>query len=162
MILNESKFDGIVLSINDEFIEDNEFILAKNKKVTIPLTWVISSKNIYMQFNKNSEKFLIYDKISDVIQFDELSSSEIKEKEKLVENIKNSLEEKLNVYEKINLHHPKYKDYVSTYIMQRFNKKESKLINVKNQNDENISFYLDYCSYNINIIKTIVKRYIIF
>ena len=146
MILNESKFDGIVLSINDEFIEDNEFILAKNKKVTIPLTWVISSKNIYMQFNKNSEKFLIYDKISDVIQFDELSSSEIKEKEKLVENIKNSLEEKLNVYEKINLHHPKYKDYVSTYIMQRFNKKESKLINVKNQNDENISFYLDYCS----------------
>ena len=44
------------------------------------------------------------------------------------------------------MHHPKYKDYVSTFILQRFNKKDSKLISIKNQNGEDISLYMDYCS----------------
>ena len=146
IIINESKFDGLILSINDSFKEDNQLILTKNKKISIPLTWIISSKEIFLQFNKTSEKFLIYNSISDAIQSEDLSLAEKQEKEKLIENIKNSLENKLNNLEKINLHHPKYKDYISTYIQQKFNKKNSKLVSIKNKTNENISLYLDYCS----------------
>ena len=146
IILNESKFDEMILSIDDESFEDNKLILSKNKKVSIPLTWVISSKNIFLQNNKSSEKFLIYNDISEIIQNQDLSQNEIKEKQKQIEILRNSLENKLNSYEKINLHHPKYKNYISTYLLQRFNKKNSKLVSIKDQNDENISLYFDYCS----------------
>ena len=146
VFLNESKFDDLILSINDQYIENDKIILTKNKKVTIPLTWVISSKNIFLQINHNSEKFFVYDNISEIIQSNELTMKEIKEKQKQVENIKNSLENKLNNYDKINLHHPKYKNYISTYILQRFNKKNSKLVSIKNENNEDIYLYFDYCS----------------
>ena len=146
VVLNESKFDNLILSIDDEFIDDNKLVLSQNNKISIPLTWVISSKNIFLQYNKLSEKFLVYNNISEIIQGNEFSQSELNEKQKQIGILKNSLENKLNAYDKINLHHPKYKDYVSTFILQRFNKKESKMVSIKNQNNEDISLYLDYCS----------------
>ena len=148
MILNESKFDDLILSLNEDYCDNNRLILEKNKKVSIPLNWIISSNNIFLQFNQESEKYLVYNNISEIIplSFEEISQEEINEKEKQIENIKNSLEKKLNNTDKINLYHPKYKDYVSTFILQRFNKKNSKLINIKDQNNDEISFYFDYCS----------------
>ena len=146
VFLNESKYDDLILSINDELIEDDKIILPKNKKMCIPLTWGISSKNIFLQMNNNSEKFFIYNNISELIQCEELSQREIKEKQKQIDNIKNSLEKSLNSIDKINLHHPKYKNYVSTYVLQRFNKKHSKLISIKDEINEEIYLYFDYCS----------------
>ena len=146
IILNETKFDELILSLDDISSEDHELILPKNQRVSIPLTWVISSKNIFLQYNKNSEKFLLYNNISEIFINESLSPIEIQEKQKQIEDIKKSLETKLNNYEKINLHHPKYKDYISTYILKRFNKKDSKSISIKNQNSDNISLYFDYCS----------------
>ena len=58
-ILNETIFDELLISIDDNFIQENEIILYKDKISHIPLTWIISSKNIYLQKNKNSEKILI-------------------------------------------------------------------------------------------------------
>ena len=146
IVLNESKYGNMILSIDDEFLEDNQLILSENSKITIPLTWIISSKNIYLQNNKLSEKFLLCNNISEIIQINDLSQKELYNKQNQINILKNSLENKLNSYEKINMHHPKYKDYVSTFILQRFNKKDSKLISIKNQNGEDISLYMDYCS----------------
>ena len=120
--------------------------MTKNKKINIPLTWIISSKNIYLQKNKNSEKVLIYNNISEIIFSEKLTQSQLNEKNKQIDKTKNFLENKLNNYQKINLHHPKYKDYISTYLTQRFNKKDSKIISIKNEKNEIISFFLDYCS----------------
>ena len=144
-ILNETIYDELLLSIDDN-IEDNNIILSKNKKAYIPLTWVISSKNIFLQKNKTSEKVLIYNDISEIIFSDKLSQLELKEKGKAIEKTRTLLEDKLNNYQKINLHHPKYKDYISTFLLQRFNKKNSKIVTIKENNNEIISFYLDYCS----------------
>ena len=157
VFLNESKFDDLILSTNDDLNlnENSTIILQKNKKVCIPLSWSINSKNIFLQMNNKSEKFLIYNNISEIIQFEELTQREIKEKQKQTDNIKNSLENKLNNFDKINLHHPKYKNYVSTYVLQRFNKKNSKSISIKDEKNEDIYLYFDYCSmsykyYHIN------------
>ena len=145
-ILNETMFDELLLSIDDNYIEENKINLVKNKKVHIPLTWIISSKNVYLQKNKNTEKVLIYNNISEIIFSDKLSQSELREKEKQIEKTKETLENKLNNYEKINLHHPKYKDYISTFVVQKFNQKKSKIISIINEKKEIISFFLDYCS----------------
>ena len=143
-ILNETIFDELLISIDDNYIKENEIILYKDKIAHIPLTWIISSKNIYLQKNKNSEKLLIYIDISEIAFSEKLSPSELKEKEKQIEKTKTFLEKKLN--NKINLHHPKYKNYISTFALQKFNLKNSKIVNIKNEKNENISLFLDYCS----------------
>ena len=74
IILNETIFDELILSIDDEYIKDNKLTLVKNKKIHIPLTWIISSKRIFLQNNKNSEKVLIYNDISEIIFADKLTS----------------------------------------------------------------------------------------
>ena len=146
IILNETIYDELLLSIDDNYIEENKIVLTKNKKIHIPLTWVISSKQIFLQKNAFSEKILIYNDISEVIFSEKLTPSELNEKEKEIEKTKTFLETKLNNYEKINLHHPKYKDYISTFVLQKFNKKNSKIISIKDENKKIISFFLDYCS----------------
>ena len=150
VMLNETLFDELLLSIDDDYIEENKIPLVKNKKTHIPLTWIISSKNVYLQKNKKTEKILIYNDISEVIFSEKLTQSQLNEKEKVIEKTKDFLEKKLNNYQKINLHHPKYKDYISTFVLQRFNKKNSKIVSIKNENKENISFFLDYCSLTDN------------
>ena len=143
-ILNETIFDELLISIDDNYIQENEIILSKNKIAHIPLTWIISSKNIFLQKNKNSEKLLIYKDISEITSSGKLTSSELNEKEKQIEKTKAFLEKKLN--KKINLHHPKYKNYIVTFALQKFNLKNSKIVNIKNEKNENISLFLDYCS----------------
>ena len=145
-ILNETIFDELLISIDDNYIQENEIILYKDKISHIPLTWIISSKNIYLQKNKNSEKILIYNDISEIASSEKLSPSELKEKEKQIERTKSFLEKKVN--NKINLHHPKYKNYISTFALQKFNLKNSKIVDIKNEKKENISLFLDYCSLN--------------
>ena len=145
-ILNETIFDELLISIDDNYIQENEIILYKDKISHIPLTWIISSKNIYLQKNKNSEKILIYKDISEIASSEKLSPSELNEKEKQIERTKSFLEKKVN--NKINLHHPKYKNYISTFALQKFNLKNSKIVDIKNEKNENISLFLDYCSLN--------------
>ena len=145
-ILNETIFDELLISIDDNYIQENEIILYKDKISHIPLTWIISSKNIYLQKNKNPEKILIYKDISEIASSEKLSPSELNEKEKQIERTKSFLEKKVN--NKINLHHPKYKNYISTFALQKFNLKNSKIVDIKNEKNENISLFLDYCSLN--------------
>ena len=49
----------------------------KNKKTYIPLTLIISSKRIFLQENKFSEKIQIYNEISEMIFTEKLSQSEL-------------------------------------------------------------------------------------
>ena len=146
IIINETIYDELILSIDDDSIENDELILFKNTKVVIPLTWVISTDNIYLQLNKHSEKLLIYNNIYEIIKYGDLSEEQLKQKQKHISYLKNSLEKKLNDHKKMNWQHPKYRDYISTYILQEFNEKNSKLISIKNQKNDIISMYLDYFS----------------
>ena len=146
IILNETIFDDLILSIDDNYIKENKLTLVKNKKIHIPLTWIISSKKIFLQENKHSEKVLIYNDISEIIFTEKLSQSKLTEKENQIQKTKSFLEDKLNSSKKINIHHPKYKNYISTYVMQKFNQKDSKIISLINQKNEKNSFFLDYCS----------------
>jgi peptidyl-tRNA hydrolase len=144
--MNETIYDELLLTIDDNYIDENKIVLTKNKKIHVPLTWIISSKQIFLQKNKKSEKILIYDDISEAIFSEKMTQSQLDEKGKEIEKIKSILETKLNNYQKMNLHHPKYKDYISTFVLQKFNNKNSKILSVKDENKKNITFYLDYCS----------------
>ena len=66
--VNCTKFDNIILSINDNEIEKIYINNQKDKKNKIPLTWMLSdSIQLFLQLNENDEKIKIYDDFLEII-----------------------------------------------------------------------------------------------
>ena len=153
---NKTIFNDLLLSIDDNSIKDNYIKLYKDKKIRIPLSWMLSDKNIYFQLSKKHEKHIIYKNIRDCIFCKKLNEEELEKSKNEKIKIKENLTNLLNNSKEINLQHPKYKEYISSYIGQKFNKKNDdniiKIFTVidEKQNNKTYSFNLNYLALSYN------------
>ena len=149
-IINQTIYDKIIISINDESIKKNKIIINKNLRGKIPISWMISTNpNPYvtLQIEENSEKIKIYDNINEIIvnEKDENQLDEIKKNkdklEKLFKNWKNPL-----ILQNLN----NLKDETE-------NNKNSKIINIINNKEINY-LTLDYLALQSTSTKKIKEK----
>ena len=156
VFINKTKFDQMIISIDDERIKDNYFVLKKDKKIRIPLTWMISNQKILIQLCKDEEKNILYNNIFECVFCQKLNEEELEKRNKDILDSREKLTNDLNSYQDINLQHPKYKEYISTFINNKFNKKnipdylkKTTLIDKKREN-KSISFSFNYLALSNN------------
>ena len=153
---NRTIFDGLIMSIDDKLIKDNYILLQKNKKIKIPLNWMLSDKKIYLQLKKGKEKHILYNNISECIFCQKLNEEELENIQNEKKKYKEKLTESLNNNKEINLQHPKYKDYISTSIGQNFNIQKNYQITKRftiideKQIGKSYSFNLNYLALSYN------------
>ena len=156
IFINKTKFEKLVLSIDDKNIKDNFIILKKDRKCMIPLSWIISKQKIFFQIDSNSEKNFLYNNILDCIfcqklkdeEFDKLKTEKMKIREDYVSH--------LNSKKEINFQHPKYKEYISSHLINKFNNtnnqnfvKKTTFID-KNSKNKSLSFSFNYIALSID------------
>ena len=56
MLMIKQKKNQMIISIDDKNVQNNSFALKKDKKIRIPLNWMISNQKILLQLEKNKEK----------------------------------------------------------------------------------------------------------
>jgi hypothetical protein len=118
---NKTIFEELILSIDDNSIKENYLDLKRQKKIKIPLSWMLSNGKIYLQLNKKAEKHLLYNNISDCCFCQKLNDEELEKNKNEKIKVKENLTNALNTSKEINLQHPKYKEYISSFISREFN-----------------------------------------
>ena len=153
---NKTIFEELILSIDDNSIKDNYLYLKKQKKLKIPLTWMLSNSKIYLQLNKKAEKHLLYNNILECSFCQKLNDEELEKNKNERIKVKEKLTNALNTSKEINLQHPKYKEYISSFIGREFNIqddlgpiKRTTIIDESN-NNKSYSFNLNYLALSFN------------
>ena len=154
--INKTKFDQLIIYIDDKHIKNNYIVLKKDKKYSIPLSWMLSKEKIFFQIDKNSIKNILYNNIFECVFCQKLKDDELEKITKEKIDLKEKLSSDLNNNKEINLQHPKYKEYISTYVKNRFNKnnipeyiKKTTIIN-KNDKNKSFSFSFNYLAFSNN------------
>ena len=153
---NKTVFEELILSIDDNNIKDNCLDLKRQKKLKIPLSWMLSESKIYLQLNKKAEKHLLYNNILGCCFCQKLNDEELENKKNERNKVKENLTNALNTSKEINLQHPKYKEYISSFISREFNIqddlgpiKRTTIIDESN-NNKSYSFNLNYLALSFN------------
>ena len=156
VFINKTKFDQMVISIDDKKVQNNCFTLKKDKKIRIPLNWMISNQKILLQLDKNKEKNILYNNIFECVFCQKLKDEELEKIKNDKIDVREKLAKDLNSYQEINLQHPKYKEYVSSFISNKFNKqnipeylKKTTILD-KNAEIKPVSFSLNYLALSNN------------
>ena len=152
--INKTIFDEMIISIDDRNIKDNYIKLKKGKNLRIPLSWMLSDKKIFIQMNKNGQKDVLYNNIFECIFCQKLNKEELEKVNKEKEEAKENLSNELNNNKEINLQHPKYKEYISSVIDNKFNNSNLpeyfKKITIIDKNKENKSFSFGFNYYALS------------
>ena len=155
---NKTIFKELYISIDDKKIKENYILLKQDKKVQIPLSWMLSDQKIYLQLNKKDERHILFNSILESVFCQKLKQDELEKIQNEKQSVKEKLTNPLNSSKEINLQHPKYKEYISSYIRQQFNIQDNyktikrfTIIREKNSN-KSYSFNFNYLalSYNEN------------
>ena len=153
---NKTIFDELIISIDDNNIKDNFINLRKKKRTQIPLSWMLSNNKIYFQLRKNSEKHILYNNILDCVFCQKLDDEKLEENKNEKIQVKEKLTNALNESKEFNLQHPKYKEYISAFIGQKFNIQNDieaiKRMTIIDENEGNksYSFNLNYLALSFN------------
>ena len=147
--INKTKFDELLIYIDDKRINNNYIILKKDKKCSIPLSWMLSKQKILFKIDNNSTENILYNNITDCIFFEKFNDEELEKINKEKIDIKEELKYNFNI-KKVNLQHPKYNEYISSMIINKFNKtnipeniKRTTIID-KTDKNKSFSFGLNY------------------
>ena len=148
---NKTIFEELLISIDDNKIKDNYILLKKDKKVKIPLSWMLSGKKIYIQLKKENERHILYNSILESAFCQKLKDEELEKIKNEKKKVKENLTNPLNSSKEINLQHPKYKEYISSYLGQKFNINNNyntiKKFTIIDEKDSNKSY-----SFNFNYL----------
>ena len=106
VFINKTKFDQMVISIDDKNVQNNCFTLKKDKKIRIPLNWMISNQKILLQLDKNKEKNILYNNIFECVFCQKLKDEELEKIKNNKIDVREKLAKDLNSYQEINLQHP--------------------------------------------------------
>ena len=151
--LNDTKFDIIYILIDNHHITDHIIEIAKESKVYIPITWLISeppNSSIYIKFKINGLSFKICDHITEL--FNEPLIEQQKEQEDLEKDI-------LNKYKSID--NPKLKKISEIENIEIQNMKKSKKIEIIYDEKNyliNFDYFLIQSKNSKKIIESINRR----